>query len=53
MTEEEIKRAFIEEVNKLLDIKEEVIGNLNHLLELISDTANQDALWCRLDAQER
>lgn len=42
VTEEEIKSAFIEEVNKLLDIKEEVIDNLNHLLEMISDTTNQE-----------
>ena len=38
-------------MNKLLDIKEEVIGNLNHLLELISDTANQERTIAEL--QER
>ena len=42
VTEEEIKTAFVEEVNKLLDIKEEVIDNLNHLLEMISDTTTQE-----------
>lgn len=42
VTKEEIKTAFIEGVNKLLDIKEEVIDNLNHLLEMFSDTTKQD-----------
>ncbi|MFI3108124.1 zinc ribbon domain-containing protein [Streptococcus suis] len=41
-TEEEITTAFIEEVKKLLDIKEEVIDNLNHLLEMISDTTSKE-----------
>lgn len=48
VTEEDIKTAFIEEVNKLLDIKEEVIENLNHLLEVISDTTKQEQIIAKL-----
>lgn len=48
VTEEEIKTAFIEEVNKLLDIKEEVIENLNHLLDMISDTNKQEQIIFQL-----